>query len=247
MIKAVAFDFDHTLYDRSLTYDNMLDSFCAFFAEYLRPGISREEVLSAIKAADSISFKKPRSLTDEVRTKVIGGKHWLGIYNATLDSGIFAEEPGYDRYYYGFIEKAFPNAMVLYPDVLPTLHWLREQGYTTGILTNGPADYQKTKLETLNMYEAVNVVVLCGDLEQQKPHAMTFEAICEAMHCRPEEAVYVGDNPWNDVEGARRAGMIPIWMRSVDIWLENLEPAPYNIRAIGEIPEVLKVIEHNSL
>jgi len=244
LIKAVAFDFDHTLYDRSLTYDNMIDDFCSFFAEYLKPELSRAEILAAIKSADSGSFKKPRNHKEDLRTQGVG-KHWTDIYNATLARGIFAKEPGYDMYYYGFIEKNFPKAMMLYPDTPPTLRWLRENGYTTGILTNGPSDYQRTKLEALNMYDAVDTVVLCGDLEQQKPHAMTFEAICSAMNCRPEEAVYVGDNPWNDVDGARRAGMIPVWIRSVGVWLDNLEPAPYSIGAIGELPELLKVIERD--
>lgn len=244
MIKAIAFDFDHTLYDRSLTNDNMVDDYCAFFAAYLKPGISREEVLAAIKYADSGSFRRKRSRTEDIGSHK-AGQHWMGIYTATLDCGIFAKEPGYDLYYYGFIEKAFPKAMVLYPDTLPTLQWLREQGYVTGILTNGPSDFQKAKLDALNMYDTVDAVVLCGDLEQQKPHAMTFEAICTAMGCKTEEAIYVGDNPWNDVDGARRAGMTPIWMRSVGIWKEELEPAKYYIDAIGEIPELLKVIERD--
>lgn len=245
MIKAVAFDFDHTLYDRSLTNDNMVDDYRRFFADYLKPGISREEVLAAIKQADSGSFRRKRGPTPTTKSKD-AGQHWMGIYTATLDTGIFAREPGYDLYYYGFIEKAFPKTMVLYPDTLPTLQWLKEQGYVTGILTNGPSDFQRAKLEALNMYEAVDAVVLCGDLEEQKPHTMAFEAICAAMGCKTTEAVYVGDNPRNDVDGARKAGMTPIWMRSVGVWRDEIEPARYCIDAIGEIPELLKIMEREA-
>ena len=241
MIKAIAFDYDHTLYDRALTYDNMVDDFQTFFAEFLRPDVTREQVRSAIQNADAISFQRKRSDTEDLSTRHVG-KHWMGIYNATLGSGIFAKEPGYDLYYYEFIEKYFTKAMMPYPDTLPTLQWLRAHGYKTGILTNGPTDFQRAKLESLNMYEAVDAVVLCGDLPQQKPHAVTFEAICEAMGCQTHEAIYVGDNPFNDIDGARRAGMTPIWIRSVGVWLEELEPAPYCIDAIGEIPELLEKI-----
>ena len=35
MIKGIAFDFDHTLYDRDATYEKMLEGFMTYFAPYL--------------------------------------------------------------------------------------------------------------------------------------------------------------------------------------------------------------------
>ena len=244
MIKAVAFDFDHTLDQREKAYDNLAKAFFTYFTEYLRPGITCSEVLTAIKSADGKSFGRKRT-TEEKNGSVDPGKHWMGIYNATLATGIFVKEPGYDVYYYDFIEKNFPQTLVLAPDTLPTLALLREQGYATGILTNGPSSFQRAKLEATGICGAVDAVVLCGDLERQKPHALPFETICRELGCRPEEAVYVGDNPINDMDGARKAGMIPIWISSVGVWPEEIPPVPYTIQAIGEIPELLKRIERD--
>ena len=39
MIKAIAFDFDHTLYDRDATYENLVDDFMAYFADELQEGM----------------------------------------------------------------------------------------------------------------------------------------------------------------------------------------------------------------
>ena len=245
MIKAVVFDFDHTLDQRTKAYDNLAKEFFLFFADYLRPGITCPEVLDAIKQADGKSFGRKRTV-EEKNGSVEPGKHWMGIYNATLATGIFAREPGYDVYYYGFIEKRFPQTLVLAPDTLPTLELLRKQGYATGILTNGPSDFQRAKLEATHMYGAVDEVVLCGDLERQKPHALPFEVICRELGCRPGEAVYVGDNPINDVDGARNAGMLPVWISSVGVWPEEIAPAPYTIKAIGELPQLLKRIEQEA-
>lgn len=245
MIKAIAFDFDHTLDVRIKAYDNLANAFFTYFTDYLRPGITCPEVLDAIKRADRTSFGRKRT-AEEKSGSVDPRKHWMGIYNATLATGIFAREPGYDVYYYDFIENYFPQTIVLAPDTLPTLELLRRQGYATGILTNGPSNFQRAKLVATHMYEAVDAVVLCGDLERQKPHALPFETICREMGCRPEEAVYVGDNPINDVDGARRAGMIPVWINSVGVWPEEIAPTPYTIQSIGEIPELLKIIEQEA-
>ncbi len=244
MVKAVAFDFDHTLDVRPKAYDNLARDFFTFFADYLRPGITFEEVHAAIKGADGKSFS--RELTAEEKNgSVDPDKHWMGIYNANLATGIFATEPGYDVYYHGFIEKVFPHTLVLAEDAIPTLDWLREQGYATGILTNGPSKFQQAKLDATGITPAVDHVVLCGDLEKQKPHSLPFKVICEKMGCHPGQAVYVGDNAINDMDGARRAGMIPVWISSTGVWPEGIEPVRYTIKAIGELPELLKTIDRD--
>lgn len=244
MIKAIAFDFDHTLYDRWITYENMVDDFCQFFADFLRPDINREEVRAAIKEADINSFRKKPDQPDKEAFR-LPKQHWMGIFNATLDTGIFAKEPTYEVYYYGFIEKYFPKAIELFPDTVPVLNWLREQGYTTGILTNGPSYYQRAKLEETHMYELVDKVVLCGDLKWQKPHPITFESICAEMNSSPQETIYVGDNPRNDIEGARNAGMIPVWIKTVGVWPEELLPPRYSINTLEELPELLEIIQQD--
>ena len=244
MIKAIAFDFDHTLYDRWVTYDNMVDDFMRFFADYLRPGISREEVRFAIKDSDKNSFRVKFDPEKTVSTRG-AAMHWARIYNATLASGIFAKEPDYDTYYFDFIERYFPPAIELFPETKPLMEELSRKGYTTGILTNGPADYQKAKLEAVGMYEMVDRVVLCGDLPWQKPHSTAFEAICREMGCAPHETIYVGDNPLNDIDGARKVGITPVWIKTVGVWPEDLTPAPYSIDTLDELLPLLGKIEQD--
>ena len=139
----------------------------------------------------------------------------------------------------------FPPAIELFPETEPLLKQVQEQGYVTGILTNGPADYQKAKLEAVGMYQMVDKVVLCGDLPWQKPHPTAFEAICREMNCAPEQTIYVGDNPRNDIDGARKVGIIPVWIKTVGVWPEELAPAQYSIDTLDELPALLKQIEQD--
>lgn len=228
MIKGVVFDFDHTLYDRDATYENMLDGFMAYFADYLRSDVTAEEVLRTIQNCD--------------RTGIYKDAHWEGIYRDTLESGIFARNPSYEVYYAGYIKNSYPQAIKLYDDTISTLDRLRGLGYRVGILTNGPSAYQHAKVERVGLDKHVDVVVVGGDLPDPKPHRDAFQYVCDRMGCSVEESVYVGDNPINDVDGPRKAGMIPIWFRSVGSWIDGVEPAEYAVDVLGEIPDLLAEI-----
>ena len=228
MIKGIAFDFDHTLYDRDATYEKMLEGFMTYFAPYLREGIAREEVLQTIQRCD--------------RTGIYKDAHWEGIYRDTLASGIFARHPTYEVYYEGYLENNYPQNIVLYKDTLSTLAQLRDMRLKVGILTNGPSQYQRDKVERVALHRHVDTVVVGGELPHPKPHASAFAEVCRQLGCAVEECAYVGDHPVNDVDGARQAGMTGIWFRSVGTWMEGIDPAPYAVDALGELPALIERI-----
>ena len=228
MIKGIAFDFDHTLYDRDATYENMLESFLQFFSPYLQKGLGPQEVLRTIQTCD--------------RTGIYKDAHWEGIYRDTLASGIFAVHPSYEVYYEGYIKENYPQSIALYKDTISALEQLRSLGYKVGILTNGPSQYQRDKVERVGLDRHVDAVVVGGDLPNPKPHKDAFAEVCRQMGCTLEECAYVGDNPINDVDGPRKAGMTAIWFRSVGTWLDGVEPAEYAVDTLGEIPALLEKI-----
>ena len=243
MIKAVVFDFDHTLYDRAATDVNMADDFIEFFADILKDGLSREEVLQAILKGDFSGTPRREKLYKDPNYKPVPEDHFRGIHMATVETGIFKDPPDYQRYYFGFIENYFPKAVQLYPDTLSVLKTLRERGYKLGILTNGPSNYQRNKLNCTDLHSYVDEIVLCGDLEHQKPHPSSFEAVCKRLGVSFEETVFVGDSPVNDVDGARKVGMIPLWMNSIGKWNDSIEPAKYSIDKLSEILGIIDEIK----
>lgn len=230
MLTGIAFDFDHTLYDRDATYERLLDGFLAYFAQYLREDVTPQEVLETIQRCD--------------RTGIYKDAHWEGIYRDTLESGIFAKVPSYEFYYEGYLENNYPRNIVLYKDTISTLENLRAMGLKVGILTNGPSCYQRDKIERVGLHRHVDTVVVGGELPNPKPHKDAFVEVCRQLGCRPEECAYVGDHPVNDVDGARKAGMIGIWFRSVGSWMDGVEPAEYAVDTLGELPALLERINN---
>ena len=225
MIRGISFDLDHTLYDRDATYEKMLPEFMQFFSKYLRDDVTPGEVLETIQRCD--------------RTGIYKSGHWEGIYRDTLESGIFAQEPSYEVYYEQFLENVYPECMVLYDDTIPVIEHFRQSGFQVAILTNGPSDYQRAKIEKVSLDKHVDRILVGSELPAAKPNLIAFQSLCRLMDCAPDEAMYIGDHPINDVDGARKAGMIPVWFRSVDIWFDSVPPSPYSVQRLGEIPPLV--------
>jgi len=79
------------------------------------------------------------------------------------------------------------------------------------VLTNGPADRQRPKVEALSIADRVDTVCYAGDLSRRKPHPEPFESVCEALSVAPESTLYVGDSLPYDVAGAHGAGLQAAW------------------------------------
>ena len=110
-----------------------------------------------------------------------------------------------------------------------------------GLLTNGPASRQATKVETLGL-DRLASVVYAGDLPRRKPHAEPFERAAAELDARPASSLYVGDSLAYDVVGAHTAGWQAAWLRDGDE-----SPAPYHpeyvVDSLTELSAVLEAPE----
>ncbi|XVH32176.1 HAD family hydrolase [Haloferacaceae archaeon DSL9] len=82
--------------------------------------------------------------------------------------------------------------------------------YRVGLLTNGPVRAQRSKLETLEWNCLFDTSLVTGELPAGKPDSAAFGALIDELGTRPEETVYIGDTPRDDIMGAKEAGLVPI-------------------------------------
>ncbi|MBQ8342390.1 MAG: HAD family hydrolase [Clostridia bacterium] len=233
MIKAIVFDFDHTLYDRSKTFAAATDDFIALCGDRLRPELSREEITALICRSDYEG--------------VYNGA-WKKSYQLLADYGIYREEPlPYEIYHDDFVRGAFPRAIKLFEDTVDTLKALRAEGYRLGMLTNGYIKYQTDKLQTNpEILPYFDVIRISEEIGYQKPHPRAFLDLSGRLGLKPHEIAFVGDNPISDICGARSIGMLPIWMRYVKEWQDCITPPPYSIDRLSELPLLLRKINGRS-
>ena len=224
MIRAVIFDFDHTLYDRDASLAKMLTPFKEATAAYINHALSDDELVKRMREADRAG---------------VYVRGWQTVYEEYIKRDIFSTVPDYTEYM-KHIRTHQPRSIVLFEDTLPTLTRLREMGLAVGMLTNGAHVSQTDKLQNTPVVPYFDKILIGGDLPAQKPHAVAFEATCEALGVLPSEALFVGDNPVADIEGAKNAGLTAAWMPYVKPYPAGVTPPDYIIDKLGDIPTLVE-------
>jgi putative hydrolase of the HAD superfamily len=141
-----------------------------------------------------------------------------------------------------FLEPIFSTARVS-RDALPVLASLKRKGVKTAIVSNTPwgssGHTWRLQLARHGLLAAVDAVVFCTDVGWRKPHPTPFRRALEILGVAPKEAVFVGDDPVWDVEGANGAGVRPILLAT------RAHPSnPAQVTVAASLPEVLTKIEH---
>jgi putative hydrolase of the HAD superfamily len=121
-----------------------------------------------------------------------------------------------------------------YPDVLPALAELRERGLTLVIASNWDCSLPDW-LGPAGITELVDGVVTSAEVGAPKPDPRLFERALAIAGAPPSEALHVGDNVANDLEGAAAAGV-----RAVLVQREGELPAGVEaVRSLRELAALL--------
>ena len=230
MFRAIVFDLDHTLFDR---YATIRASFTAFYEHYrdkIPQDLSYEDFIEKL-----IEIEKYHIYYD-----------WVAVVKECANAGIMApmsEEEAKEAVRV-VVHKCWPLAAVKFPFTIPTLHKLKEMGYKIGLITNGGHDPQTLKIKMLGLEDIFDEVVISGDVGVSKPDPKPFTTFAEKIGIDPKEMMYAGDHPLNDVEGSRRVGYTPVWVKTTGTWFfDDIEKAPYEVDTVAELPELLAKID----
>jgi putative hydrolase of the HAD superfamily len=169
---------------------------------------------------------------------------WLWVYQ------VFLEELGYDEVSRdslpGRLYRTFTRieSYRLYDDALPTLARLKGEGFALGVISNWEG-WLARLMAHLEIAHYFDVSVVSGQAGIEKPDPEIFLRALNAANVRPEEALHVGDNPRDDVEGAQAVGIRGVLLDRLDRFAPVLpgshpEPSqPEVIRTLLELPGLL--------
>ena len=95
------------------------------------------------------------------------------------------------------------------PEAANVLRALRTGGLRVGMLSNThwPRAFHERFLERDGLVDLIDARLYTSEMPYQKPHRSAFVTAAEALGVEPARAVFVGDRPWDDISGARSAGM----------------------------------------
>lgn len=98
------------------------------------------------------------------------------------------------------------------PGALELLQAVRAGGHAIVIVTNNGVAEQQLKLERCGFDALIDAMVTSEEAGISKPSREIFDQALARVSARASEAVMLGDAWVADVEGARAAGVIPVWL-----------------------------------
>lgn len=219
-VRAIIFDLDDTLWEVGPVIVRAEHAMLAFLAERY-PRVAELHTLESMR---------------EVRAR-LGREHpamrhdftWLRLESLRHH----AREAGYPD---SLAQEAFEvfyrtrNEVTLYDDVLPALEQLHPR-FRLFAVSNGNAN-----LATIGLARYFEHALAARDAGVLKPDPRIFALLLQRAELAGEQVVHVGDDAVADVEGARRAGVTPVWLnRAGRDWPATAAPAPLTVRTLAEL------------
>ena len=109
---------------------------------------------------------------------------------------------------------------------------LREAGFTLGLVSNRDEPLTGVAIE-LGIIEHFNFTLAAGQVDSWKPDAAIFRhALRLGGDAAPGEAVYIGDNYYADVVGARGAGLQAVLLDPEGIFPDAECPVIHSLKEL---------------
>ena len=132
--------------------------------------------------------------------------------------------------------------IVPYADTHDVLSFLQRNNYKIGLITNSmqPMWMRDIELEAYDLLRYFDARITSGDTGYMKPHPNIYNKALSLLEVAPQEAVFVGDRPGNDIIGANDAGMTSVWINPphLDYHLDGVVP-DFTITTLSELKPIL--------
>lgn len=216
MIKAVLFDLDGTLLNR----DESLKIFA--YKQYERlfdliGHIPKETYITRFIQLDSRGYvwkdKVYRQLVEEFGITKITSEELLDDY-----------------------VNEFKHCCVPFDNLLSMLEELKKRNMLIGMITNGYGQFQLDNIKALGIENYFQTILVSEWEDVKKPDSQIFIRAAGKLGVLPNECVFMGDHPENDVQGATNVGMIGIWKKDIQ-WTDV--QAEYVVDDLMEIPAII--------
>lgn len=217
MIKSVIFDLDGTLLNRDASLKGFIVSQYERLSNYIGH-IPKEDYISRFIELDCRGYV----WKDEVYQQMVDE---FNIFQITWEDLL-----------HDYID-CFKENCIPFPNLESMLEDLKSQSMSFGIITNGRGQFQMNNIEALGIESYFDVILISEWANLKKPNPQIFKKIINELNILPEEGIFVGDHPQNDISAAKDVGINTIWKR--DSQWDNVE-ADFIIDDLSEVPHIVE-------
>ncbi len=197
-VRAVLFDLDHTLFDTEKTEEAALSVVARLVG--IRPGARALEVYREANTHVWGEYRAGRITSKELR--VLRFHLWL----ERMD-----RDPSHAKELAPLYLEQFSSRGDLIVGASSAVRAISSRGLLVGVVTNGIDRVQRRRLKASRLRDAFRVVVTSERAGFTKPDPRILELALARLRVRPDEAVYVGDDPNVDGVAANRASVPFVW------------------------------------
>lgn len=234
-ITAVVFDLDDTLRYN----DPHAHTFFCDFAETLGKPLTTEQ-RRASQVWEHKYWANSADLITDNETYAHGGEEfWLNYSQRHLRVLGFAdrEAANFGPQVHAHMRDQYQPQSRVRPEAIETLRQLRLAGTTLGVITNR-TKHIHAEMHSLGLDHHLDFYLTAAQLGAYKPQREIFDNLLRFIGHSAEDLIYVGDNYFADVQGARNAGIRPILLNWNDLYADaDCE----EIRSLAELPALLQL------
>ncbi|EOR05499.1 HAD family hydrolase [Acinetobacter genomosp. 15BJ] len=188
--KAVIFDLDQTLLDRTTSLIRFLTWQVNFF--------------QLISANDREPFIQRFLELDD------NGKVWKDRVYENLIQEFSIQGYSKEILLASYIHD-FNKFSCCFEHVENTIIQLKQQDYLIGLISNGRTPFQEHNFYALGLTEFFSSIIVSEAVGLRKPDPAIFLLSCQQLSVHPQDCVFVGDNEQADIQGAKAVGMKTIF------------------------------------
>lgn len=199
VIRSVFFD----LYGTLFTYGNMGHAFQAWHQTLANALLSFGKKISVheIKEHCKKFFTLPIAPNEEFTAYEIRLKKFFSDYQLEVSS----------TWLHSFANSSMDSwqaEITLHSEAIPLLSALQKRNIHTGIISNFEhAPHVRNLLKSFGLEPYLQTIILSAEVQLKKPDSRIFLLASSLSSISPQETLFVGDNPKEDFEGAKNAGM----------------------------------------
>ena len=223
-LRAVAFDLDNTLWDVGPVLVRAEQRLHEWLREHC-PRIAERVSMEEMRAArELLARSEPHNAHDFTYLRITA----LAAHARECGYGEEMAERAFEVFF------AARNELQPYADVQSALQRLRQR-YAVASLSNGNAD-----LQLIGLAHHFSVSLNARQIGVAKPDPRCFQKLATELGLDPRNILYVGDDPFLDVEAARAAGFRTAWMnRSREAWPAALQAADLDVADCTHLADLL--------
>jgi magnesium-protoporphyrin IX monomethyl ester (oxidative) cyclase len=221
-IEAIIFDLDNVLYEEIDYILSAYQDIACYLSKY--NGIDENSIFEMLLK----SFHEKTSIYPYLFNDLLS--------NLGLDASLLPEILN--------IYSSVRKKIKLYDGTEKILTYLRKE-YKLGLLTNGNVKAQRNKVNLMRIDKFFNEILYARDLgkENEKPSEIAYSAILARLNTKPQNAVYIGDNPYIDFIGAKRLGILTVRVLTgefKEVKTHKEQCVDIVVNSIGEFVDLLK-------